>query len=73
MVEKALNLSRARKGQIFLTQNGKKAVYLGKDSKLKRPYMFRVGEELWSRQKDGRHCSTCCGTVYPAIVARAQP
>lgn len=66
-----MDLRTARKGQAFIAQNGRIAIYLGRDENLKRPHFFRVGDQLWSRQQDGRHCEKCDGTVYPAIVKRA--
>ena len=66
----AINLSHAKKGQKYMTQDGREAVYIGRDSKLERPYIFRVDDYVVTRLKNGIHCKTCSGSVYPAIIGR---
>ncbi|MBE2191348.1 MAG: hypothetical protein IAE63_04135 [Alphaproteobacteria bacterium] len=66
-----INLSRAVKGQHFITQDGREAIFIARDDGLERPYIFRVGNRIWTRLKNGRHCETCNGQVYPAIVAKS--
>jgi hypothetical protein len=56
-----------KRGQKFPTQDGREAIYIARDKNLKRPLIFRVGNEVWTRQLDGRHCCNCDGFVYPAI------
>lgn len=70
MTATTISLAHAKKGNIYLTQDGREAVYIGHDKKLQRPYMFRVGDAIWTRRKDGKHCDTCNGSVYPFIVGR---
>jgi hypothetical protein len=65
-----MNLSRARKGQKYVMQDGETAVYIGRDSKLQRPYIFRVSNYIVTRMKDGKHCSCCNGSVYQRIVRK---
>jgi hypothetical protein len=63
-----LDLQAKKHGSRFRTQDGRIATLIAFDRKLKRPYIFRVGDEVWSRRRDGTHCATCDGAVYPAIV-----
>lgn len=66
----AVDLAKAHYGDIYITQDGRDAHFIARDDLLERPYMFRVGNAVWTRQRDGRHCETCNGHVYPAIIRR---
>ena len=55
-------------GSVFKTQNGTDAVFIARDDELERPLVFRVGDQIWTRRLDGKHCSTCDGRVFPAIL-----
>lgn len=65
-----LDLSKARRFESYETADGRDAVFLAYDAKLKRPAVFRVGDQVWTRMKDGRHCEKCDGHVYPSIVRK---
>lgn len=67
-----MNLSKAKKGQKFITQDGREAVFLCRSKKLERPFVFRVGDQIWTRNKNGRHCEKCDGRVYAAIVKKKE-
>lgn len=55
-------------GSVWKSQNGKDAIFIARDDELERPLVFRVGNQIWTRQLDGKHCSKCDGSVYPAIL-----
>jgi len=65
-----IDLATARPGDIFRTQDGQEAVFIAYDAKLKRPFIFRVNDTIWTRNQDGRHCNKCNGLVYPAIIGK---
>jgi len=65
-----MNLTKAKKGEKYIMQDGNEAVFLGRDNKLERPYIFRVGDYVITRMKNGRHCDKCNGSVYPEIVRK---
>lgn len=56
-------------GSRYKTQDGRWAHLIAIDAKLKRPLVFRVGDEVWTRQINGRHCDKCDGRAYPSIPA----
>jgi hypothetical protein len=65
-----MNLSKAKKGEKYITQDSREAVFIGRDKRLERPFIFIVDDQIWTRNKDGKHCETCNGSVYPAIVRK---
>lgn len=49
------------------------AYFISYEPKLERPLVFRVGDAIWTRQKNGRHCDKCDGLVYPEIYLLISP
>ncbi len=63
-----VSISRLRKGDKFKMQDGSIAHYIGKDKRLKNPLIFEVGGHIITRQLNGKHCETCGGAVFPAVL-----
>lgn len=63
-----VQLKRSHVGNTFFTQDGRTGKLIAYDPKLKRPWVFNVDGQVWTRLRNGTHCRTCDGRVYPAIV-----
>lgn len=69
--DKPVNLIRwAQAGKPLKTSEGERAVFIAYVPKAKKRHrlIVRVGEDIWLRQTDGRHCETCNGNYYQDIV-----
>lgn len=63
-------LKWAKAGKPLVTQDGQRAKFIAHVPRAKREHrlIVLVNGEIWRRQSDGRHCATCTGSVYPAIL-----
>jgi hypothetical protein len=61
-----------KRGQRFKTQDGRIAFFITREDRLTMPLIFRVGDEIWTRQANGKHCDSCDGIVFPAIILKTK-
>lgn len=62
-------LQWAKAGKKLVTQDGRPAKFVAYVPRAKENHRFLVlvGDVVWRRQVNGRHCNKCTGSVFPAI------
>ena len=74
MVKKLSLLQWAKAGLPLKTQDGRKAYFVchHKTADKEHRLIVMVDRKIWRRQVNGKHCDTCNGNVYPAILKDEQ-